>query len=134
MKQMSVWPSCSPTHTPPLFQPTPADPEHHHTPAPRSLLCPALPWLPASVLLYTPQHTALPWHALVQCSSINPELSLSREGDMLSAGAHTQAIYKECNMSRVQTPPVPVFPRASAFSAGTHKVNQHVVSASKHKQ
>jgi hypothetical protein len=28
-----------------------------------------------------------------------PELSLSREGDMLSAGAHTQAIYKECNMS-----------------------------------
>jgi hypothetical protein len=48
----------------------------------------------------------------------NPELSLSREGDMLSAGAHTQAIYKECNMSRALTPPVPVFPRALAFSAG----------------
>jgi hypothetical protein len=53
---------------------------------------------------------------------------------MLSAGAHTQASYKECNMSRVQTPLIPVFPQASAFSAGTHKVKQHVVSASKHKQ
>jgi hypothetical protein len=63
---------------------------------------------------------------------LNPELSLSREGDMLSVGAHTQAIYKESNMSRVQT--CPVFPQASAFSAGTHKVKQHVVSASKHKQ
>jgi hypothetical protein len=46
-----------------------------------------------------------------------PELSLSREGDMLSAGAHTQAIiiYKVCNMSRAQTPLVPVFPWASAL-------------------
>jgi hypothetical protein len=42
--------------------------------------------------------------------------------DMLSAGARTQAIDKEFDMSRVQTPPVPVFSRASAFSAGTHKV------------
>jgi hypothetical protein len=45
-----------------------------------------------------------------------------------TAGAHTQAIYKECNMSRDQTPPVPVFPRASAFSAGTHKVKKHLLA------
>jgi hypothetical protein len=41
---------------------------------------------------------------------------------MLSAGAQIQAIYKECNMSRVLTPPVRVSPRASAFSAGTAKL------------
>jgi hypothetical protein len=52
---------------------------------------------------------------------------------MLSAGAHTQAIYTECNMSRVQT--VPVFPRSSfGLLSRDHKVKQHVVSASKQTQ
>ena len=39
------------------------------------------------------------------------------------------AIYSEFHMSRVQIPPVPVFPRASAFSAGTTKVKHSTLLA-----
>jgi hypothetical protein len=48
---------------------------------------------------------------------------------MLSVRAFAHAIYSEFHFSRVQIPPVPVFPRASAFSAATTKVKQSTLLA-----
>jgi hypothetical protein len=48
---------------------------------------------------------------------------------------YSDAVYSEVHMSRVQIPPVPVVPRASAFSAGTTKVKHSTLLAqAKHKQ